>query len=133
MKKLATILCLLVVLDIGVHLWSPSVAHAQSTTGAFEAGQVVSSISACQWTTGATVTNGVSFCFLNTGTVSTSGMYFALNGSTTWNPLVPAAQTAGVTSFNGRTGAVTLTDPDIQATGLKIATTVTSTAVSTPQ
>jgi hypothetical protein len=39
----------------------------------------------------------------------------------------------GVTSFNGRTGAVVLTDADVTGTGLKIATTVTSTATSTPQ
>ena len=40
---------------------------------------------------------------------------------------------SGVTSFNGRTGAVTLTDADVTGTGLKVSTTVTSTAVSTPQ
>jgi hypothetical protein len=47
------------------------------------------------------------------------------------------AGTAGVASFNGRTGAVTLLDADVTGTGLKIATSVTttstSTAVSTPQ
>jgi hypothetical protein len=39
----------------------------------------------------------------------------------------------GVSSFNGRTGAVTLSDADVTATGLKVITTVTSTATSTPQ
>lgn len=83
-------------------------ASAQAATGVFLAPQVVSTVSQCAWPTGAAVSNGVAFCFVNTGVPSTSGMFFALNGSGVWTPLVPAAQIAGVTSVNGKTGVVTL-------------------------
>jgi hypothetical protein len=112
MKKLNLAVIALIAIDLGVRLWNPSGASAQASTGVFIAPQVVSTLSQCTWPVGATVSNGVAWCFVNTGVASTSGMFFALNGSLTWNPLIPATQTAGVQSLNGLTG------------NLKIATTV---------
>ena len=60
------------------------------------------------------------------------GPYVSINGAA-YVSMLPTAQVAGVTTFNGRTGAVTLTDADVTATGLKVVTTVTSTATSTAQ
>jgi hypothetical protein len=58
-------------------------------------------------------------------------MYVSYNGGA--YQLLGGGGASGVTSFNGRTGAVTLSDADVTGTGLKVTTTVTSTAVSTPQ
>lgn len=132
MKNLfAPILCLMLVLGVS------SFGQAQAAPGPYASIQIVTTLSQCTWASGVTVSSGVAFCFVNTGTVSTSGLYFALNGGTTFNPIVPQAATAGVTSFNNRTGAITLTDADVIASGVKVATTVTSTttstATSTPQ
>ncbi len=155
MRKLfSAVLLLAVIIDIGVHLWSPNSASAQASTGVAELSQVVSSVSQCAWATGATVTNGAAFCFVNTGVPSTSQFYFALNGSTTWTPLTTAAGvsftgtapivvngtaiscpscalTSGVvTSFNGRPGAVQLSKADITGTGITATASVTAPSVT---
>jgi len=76
------------------------------------------------------VTNGMAFCPLNLS--SGPALALAVNGGAFIQvPMTTASN--GVTSFNGRTGAVTLTDADVTGTGLKVVTTVTSTATSTPQ
>jgi hypothetical protein len=73
--------------------------------------------SSCAWpTSAATITNGMALC----GT--TSGLYYAINGGT-FVPVGGAAP-AGVTSFNGRTGTVTLTKADVTASGLAATTTL---------
>lgn len=90
-------------------------------------------LTGCVWPTAyATVTNGLALCPLNLST----GPALAISvnqGAFVQIPMTTA--TTGVQSFNGRTGAVTLTDADITGTGLKVATTVTGTftATSTPQ
>jgi hypothetical protein len=63
---------------------------------------------------------------------ASDGPYVSINGAA-YVSMLPGAPAAGVTTFNGRTGAVTLTDADVTATGLKVITTVTSTATSTAQ
>ena len=45
----------------------------------------------------------------------------------------PTCVTSAVTSFNGRTGAVTLSKADVVATNLSVTTSVTSTATSAVQ
>lgn len=107
MRKISIAVLCLLVLDLGFRLWNPSPSHAQASAAVSEGPQVVATLSACSWLTGATVTNGVAFCFVNTGVPATSGMYFALNNSSTWTPM-SAAATAGVTSLNGKTGALTI-------------------------
>ena len=92
-------------------------------------------ITGCAWNTAAvTVTNGLAICPLNLTTGP--ALAIAVNGGA-FSQIPMTAGTAGVASFNGRTGAVTLLDADVTGTGLKIATSVTttstSTAVSTPQ
>jgi hypothetical protein len=92
-------------------------------------------ITGCAWNTAAvTVTNGLAICPLNLTTGP--ALAIAVNGEA-FSQIPMTAGTAGVRSFNGRTGAVTLLDADVTGTGLKIATSVTttstSTAVSTPQ
>ena len=92
-------------------------------------------ITGCAWNTAAvTVTNGLAICPLNLTTGP--ALAIAVNGGAL-SQIPMTAGTAGVASFNGRTGAVTLLDADVTGTGLKIATSVTttstSTAVSTPQ
>jgi hypothetical protein len=92
-------------------------------------------ITGCAWNTAAvTVTNGLAICPLNLTTGP--ALAIAVNGGAL-SQIPMTAGTAGVRSFNGRTGAVTLLDADVTGTGLKIATSVTttstSTAVSTPQ
>jgi hypothetical protein len=78
------------------------------------------------------VAGGVhTLCDIATGEycLATDGIWYSPNG-TSWTQI---GGSAGVASFNGRTGAVTLTDSDVTGTGLKVTTTVTSTATSTPQ
>jgi len=93
---------------------------------------VQTSLSACTWPTGQPLTGGA-LCIV---APPTGSPYLAL--SIAGSAFTPQGSLAsGVASFNGRTGAVTLTDADVTGTGLKVATTVTttstSTAVSTPQ
>jgi hypothetical protein len=90
MKNLALILLAATVVSLLV--------HAQATNNGTFILLNAGAPSSCAWPTGATVTNGMAIC----GT--TSGLYYSLNGSSTFNPVAAAA--GGVTSFNGRTGAV---------------------------
>lgn len=88
-------------------------------------------ISACTWPspTVATITNGGAICMLSLST----GPALAIAVNNGAFVQIPMSAATGVTSFNGRTGNVTLTKADVTGTGLAVSTTVTSTAVSTPQ
>lgn len=66
------------------------------------------------------------------GTSATGYTTYISYNAGAYQLLVPAAAPA-VTSFNGRTGAVILTDADVAGAGVKVSTTVTSTATSTVQ
>jgi hypothetical protein len=68
------------------------------------------------------IASQTNYCF------ASDGPYVSIAGAAYVSML---SASAGVTSFNGRTGAVTLSDADVIGTGLKVVTTVT--AVSTPQ
>jgi hypothetical protein len=74
---------------------------------------------------------GTAFCTV--GTAPSNYQVYVSYAGAAYQPLVPPPAAAGVTSFNGRTGVVTLSNTDVLGTGLKVTTTVTSTAVSTPQ
>lgn len=74
--------------------------------------------------------NTASLCPVGSG--ASYSMYVSYNGGA-YAVLAGGSQTAGVTTFNGRAGAVTLTKADVTGTGLAVATTVTSTATSTVQ
>lgn len=90
-------------------------------------------VSGCSWPTAyVAVSNGLAICPLSLPTGP--ALAIAVNGGP-FTQIPMAITTTGVTSFNGRTGAVTLTDDDVTGTGLKVATTVTGTftATSTPQ
>lgn len=135
----AAILAMAVLL--GFAAFRPKSVNAQAAaTPLFFAPQAANSVAGCAIPSGWTLPNAVFFCFVNSGTASTSGLYFSINGSTTWNPLIPPAGGAiigtapivvtgsavscptcvtgtVVTSFNTRTGAVQLTKADVTATG----------------
>lgn len=64
------------------------------------------------------------------GTSATGYTTYISYNAGAYQLFVPAA---GVASFNGRTGAVILTDADVTGAGVKVSTTVTSTATSTVQ
>lgn len=125
MKSLAIALLMAITFCAGAAM-SPRPVSAQAGQGITVTPQFVNSLSQCTWPSGATVTNGIAYCFVYTGTVSTSGLYWAVNQGTTWNPFVPppSVAPAGVTSFNGRTGAVTLTKADVTGTALAATTTL---------
>ena len=90
------------------------------------------SLANCTWPTSyATVTNGLALCPLNLSTGP--ALAIAVNGNTTFTQIPMTAAVAGVTSFNGRTGAINLTKADVLGTSFAVSTTVTSTATSTPQ
>lgn len=91
--------------------------NAQAANGVIILLQVGTPAS-CTWPTGATVTNGMALC------ATTTGLYYSVNGSATFNPVAGAG---GVSSFNGRTGAVTLTKADVTATGLAATTSASTT------
>ena len=98
-------------------------AFAQSPNGIVMLG-TQTALSGCAWPTSfATVTNGMAVCPLNLS--GQPAMAIAINGGAFQQvPMGTAA--AGVTSFNGRTGAVTLTKADVLAVG------ITATATATP-
>jgi hypothetical protein len=120
---------------------------AQSYAG-LSLGPIAPTVSQCP-TASAT---GATLCPVGTSTTG-YGMYVSYNGAA-YQLLTPAGSVTGsapivvsgtaiscptcvtgsvVNSFNTRTGAVTLSDADVTGTGLKVVTTVTSTATSTPQ
>jgi hypothetical protein len=95
-----------------------------------------SSITTCAWPSGTGVpvwtgSNTVALCIINAGGVVSQA--YSVGGNATFTALGGTA--AGVTSFNGRTGAVILTNADVTGTGLKVVTTSTAvvTSTSTPQ
>ena len=67
---------------------------------------------------------GTTFC-----TVGTTGNYaiYVSFDSAAYQPLVPASSAAGVSSFNGRKGDISLTKADVLNTGIAISTVTTST------
>jgi hypothetical protein len=99
-------------------------AHAQSYS-TLGGGPIAPAVANCT----VSATGYWAFCPVGSGTIYS--MYVSYNGGA-YQLLVPATS-AGVATFNGRSGAVILTDADVTGTGLKVVTTVTSTAVSTPQ
>lgn len=99
---------------VSVAVWTTYPVRAQASgNGVFvllQAGIPAS----CTRPAGATVTNGMAIC------ATTSGPYYALNGSTTFLPFAAT----GVSAFNGRSGAVTLTKADVLGTNFTISSTV---------
>ena len=123
MKTFATMLGLcFVILAIGA---INNGISAQSSASSPVILGVQTAISGCTWPTAyATVTNGMALCPLNLTTGP--ALAIAINGGAFVQiPMSTAA--AGVTSFNGRTGAVTLLDADVTGTGVKATTTATTT------
>jgi|ERR1700691_330075 len=116
-----------IVLLIICAVYSIKSVGAQTTSSSVLVFPVVA-LSACTIPAEVTWTASGYIALCNT----TTGLAQAISPSTTFS-LVGGGGTAGVISFNGRTGAVVLTDADVTGTGIKIATTVTSTAVSTAQ
>jgi hypothetical protein len=112
---------------------------AQSSAGVgvpFMVAVPASSITTCAWPSGTGVpvwtgSNTVALCIINAGGVVSQA--YSVGGNATFTALGGTA--AGVTSFNGRTGAVILTNADVTGTGLKVVTTSTAvvTSTSTPQ
>jgi len=100
-------------------------AFAQ-TYGAISIGTIAPTVASCP----PGQANAATLCVV--GTSTTGYAFYVSYNATAYQLLVPATS-AGVSSFNGRTGAVSLTDADVTGTGLKVITTVTSTATSTPQ
>ena len=92
---------------------------------------VQTSIAGCTWpsSTAVTVASGLAICPLNLST----GPALALAVNNGAFVQIPMSAATGVASFNGRTGNVTLTKADVLGTSFAVSTTVTSTAVSTPQ
>ena len=69
--------------------------------------------------------SGPGFSLCPVGTAATGYSLYVSYAGGAYQPLVPAS--AGVTSFNKRTGDVTLTKSDVIATGVGVTTTVSST------
>jgi len=101
-------------------------AFAQ-TYGALSIGTIAPTVASCP----PGVANAATLCVVGAGT--TGYAFYVSYNATAYQLLVPATTSSGVTSFNGRTGPVTLTSADVTGAGLKVITTVTSTATSTPQ
>jgi hypothetical protein len=96
-KALPVILSILLLLDTASRLLSPTKASAQSVSNGVVTILNAGAPANCAWPTGATVTSGLALC------ATTSGLYWAVNGGA-FQAVAGAA--GGVTSFNGRTGAV---------------------------
>lgn len=108
--KLATVLLAIALLvHAAVTVFDTPVAHAQAApSGSIILLNVATSVSGCTWPTGATITQGMAICPINnSGTLS---LALAANGGAF--AAYPGAQAIGVTSFNGRTGAVVPTAND---------------------
>ena len=120
MKKFAVGFVVALTLCAAVYVFAQSY-------GAISIGTIAPTVANCP----AGQANAASLCVV--GTSAAGYAFYVSYNAGTYQLLVPAATGGGVTSFNGRTGAVTLSDADVTATGLKVITTVTSTATSTPQ
>ena len=122
-KQFSILIAVVVILSVlGFTVFA---ASAQSSASSPVILGVQTSMTGCTWPTAyATVSNGMAFCPLNLTTGP--ALAIAVNGGAFVQiPMTTAA--AGVTSFNGRTGAVTLTDADVTGTGVKATTTATTT------
>ena len=115
MRKLyaaLTIVSLLLIADIYTNLAHPRVVvRAQSTPGGIVWANPAASVAGCAWPTWvpAGTINGIAMCPVNTGVAATSGISMAVDSGTfgpVFSVLGPSTSASGVTSFNGRTGAV---------------------------
>ena len=105
MKKGTLIISFLTLINFALFLLGPrQVASAQAAGANIIMLNPVTSVASCAWPTGATYTAAMALCPVNSGVASTSGLAFAFNGGTTFTLI--GSSSAGVTSFNGRTGAV---------------------------
>lgn len=116
MKSLAIALLMVIAFCAGAAM-SPRPVSAQAANGNIVLLNV-GPPSSCVWP--ANVTAGMVLC------ATTSGLYYSLGPTALFNPVAPTS-TGGVTSFNGRTGAVTLTKADVTATGLAATTSASTT------
>src|SRR5208337_4065048 len=73
-------------------------------------------------------TKALIFCNVAGDSANADGAYVSANGAAYFR--VSASVSAGVTSFNGRTGAITLTKADITGTGIAAASTTTATTTA---
>lgn len=97
---------------------SPLTVHAQTAPapvyGGFSIGPIAPTVAQCP----PAAAVGASYCPVGSGSVFSTYVNYNNLG---WNPLVPIAGPSGVTSVNGRSGAVVLTKGDITGTGLTVA------------
>lgn len=94
-------------------------AFGQASYGSLSYGTIAPLVSNCP----APMASGTTLCTVGSSTGPYT-IYVAFNGGT-YAPLVPPPATAGVASFNGRTGAVVLSASDVSGTGVKATATVT--------
>lgn len=127
MKRLQTALLVAVVAVLTLAIFNQSRVHAQGY-GAIGFEPIAPTIANCP----AGLANGTMLCTV--GTVNNYAIYVSFNAMA-YQLLVPPSTTAGITSFNGRTGpAITLTKADVLSAGISVATTVAPpTATSTLQ
>lgn len=71
--------------------------------------------------------------FCTVGSATTGYQIYVSYNAGAYQLLVPANAPAGVTSFNGRTGAVTLLKADVTGTGVAVTSTATTTVNSAIQ
>lgn len=118
------ILGLALLLAYAGELYNPRMAAAAQSGNSLIEVNVASSLAGCAWPTGwPTTLNSMALCPINnSGQLSIA---LAVNGGA-FATYSPQGGGSAVTSFNGRTGAVTLTDADVLGTGVKAATTVTA-------
>lgn len=108
-------------LVVSIAALTPRLVHAQNPTlTPWQFGVNGATHTSCQ-----VVASSTQFCF------ASDGVWQSINGGAFTQLGTPAA---GVTSFNGRTGAVTLTKPDVLSTGISATVTITAptTSVSPP-
>lgn len=103
---------------------SPFTVHAQTSPapvyGGFSIGPIAPTVAQCP----AAVAVGATYCPVGTGTSFSTYVNYNNLG---WNPLVAPPAPTGVTSFNGRSGTITLTKGDVISVGLSASTTATTT------
>lgn len=109
---------------------NPSTVHAQSSPppsyGGFGIGPIAPTVANCP----APAVNQAIQCPV--GSVATFAMYISYNGLA-YQPMIAPPAPTGVTSFNGRTGVVTLTKGDVTGTGLSGTATFSGTSTVTLQ
>jgi hypothetical protein len=117
MKTLHTLILAAAIVSAGV------LASRAQSFGSITIGPIASTVAGCPLS----ATNSATLCPVGSGT--SFAMYVSYNGGAPQS----LGTVGGVASFNGRSGAVTLTDADVTGAGVKVSTTVTSTATSTVQ